>query len=268
MSVTGETRVAALIGDPVARSRSPAMHNAAFQALGLDWVFVAFRVPPGQGGEAVRAARALGLAGLSVTMPHKAEAASACERLDEPADALGVVNTVALGGEQIVGTSTDGPGLLRALADEGVAVEGRSVLVLGAGGAARAIVYELGRAGAGVTVAARREDEARAVAELAGGEWVSLDRATVEDQDVVVNATPLGMHGEPPPFDPDQLRSGQFVFDTVYPHETPLLAAARSRGIGCAGGLGMLVHQGALAFARWTGRDAPVEVMRKAAAAM
>jgi len=266
LSITGQTRVVALIGDPVARSRSPAMHNAAFRSLGLDWAFVALRVPRGGGTAAVQAARTLGLVGLSVTMPHKADAAAACGRLDEPAGALGVVNTVVVDRDEIVGTSTDGPGFLRALADEAVAVESRAVLVLGAGGAARAIAYELGRSGAAVTVAARRGEQARAVAQLAGGTAARLERASIEEQDVIVNATPLGMNDEPPPFDPDRLRPGQFVFDTVYPHETPLLAAARARGVGCAGGLGMLVHQGALAFERWTGHGAPVEVMRRAAA--
>lgn len=242
------------------------MHNAAFRSLDLDWAFVALRVPRGEGAAAVRAAGSLGLAGLSVTMPHKPDAANACDRLDGAADVIGIVNTVELEGAETVGSCTDGPGFRRALAEQDVGVDGRAVLVLGAGGAARAIAHELGGAGAAVTVAARRGDRAQEAARLARGVGVRLEVAAIEDQDVIVNATPLGMHDEPPPFDPDRLRAGQFVFDTIYPHETPLLAAARARGIGCAGGLGMLVHQGALAFRRWTGHEAPIEVMRRAAA--
>jgi shikimate dehydrogenase len=245
------------------------MHNAAFDALELDWVYVAFPVARGGGAAAVRAVRALGLAGLNVTMPHKADAASACDDLAPAAAALAAVNTVVVGSDgALVGHSTDGEGFLLALGDEGVTVSGRRCIVLGAGGAARAIVYALGGAGAHVTVAARRKDAARSATALAaGGAAVALEDAPVETFDVIVNATPLGMHGEPPPFDLAQLRAGQFVYDTVYPAETPLLAAARARGLDAAGGLGMLVHQGALAFALWTGCTPPLDVMRAAGAA-
>jgi len=252
-----------LLGDPVAHSRSPAMQNAAFAALGLDWVFVAFPSPAGRGRAAVRAVLDLGLAGLNVTMPHKPDAADACDDLSDEAGQLGVVNTVVADHEQgrLTGHNTDGDGFLRALANEAIGVAGARVLVLGAGGAARAIALASGRAGASVTVAARRIDAARDAAALAGGEAVELSDINVGQHDVVVNATPLGMQGEPPPFDPARLRPGQFVYETVYPVETPLLVAARERGIGCAGGVGMLVHQGALAFQLWTGREAPLDAM-------
>lgn len=245
------------------------MHNAAFDALGLDWVYVAFVVRRGEGGAAVRAIPALGLAGLNVTMPHKADAATACDELAPAAAALGAVNTVVVGSDgSLIGHSTDGEGFLRALGDEGVSVSARRCVVLGAGGAARAIAHALGGAGANVTVAARREDAARSAAALApGGTAIALDDLPVETFDVVVNATPLGMRGEPPPVETARLRAGQFVFDTVYPAETPLLAEARARGAGSAGGLGMLVHQGVLSFELWTGCAPPLEVMRAAAAA-
>jgi shikimate dehydrogenase len=267
--ITGATRVVGVIGHPVAHSRSPAMHNAAFDALGLDWVYVAFPVARGRGAAAVRAVPALGLAGLNVTMPHKSDAATACDDLTPAAAALGAVNTVVVDQDgALIGHSTDGAGFLRALGDEGVDVSGRRCLVVGAGGAARAIAHALGDAGADVTVAARRLDQARSAAALAPrGTAVGVQDVPVEGFDVVVNATPLGMHGEPPPFDPERLRSGQFVFDTVYPAETRLLAAARARGAAAAGGLGMLVHQGALAFESWTGRVPPLDIMRAAAAA-
>lgn len=266
LEISGSTRVVGVIGDPIEHSRSPAMHNAAFAALDLDWVYVAFPVARGEGVEAVRGVRALGLAGLNVTMPHKPDAASACDELAPEAAALGAVNTVVNAGGALLGHSTDGDGFLRALDDEGVSVAGRDALVVGAGGAGRAIAHALGRAGAAVTVAARRPDAAADAAALVpGGVAVGLDEIVVEGFDVIVNATPVGMRGERPPVDAARLREGQFVYDTVYPADTPLVLEARARGLRAAGGLGMLVHQGALSFALWTGVAPPLDVMRAAA---
>jgi shikimate dehydrogenase len=267
-AITGATRVVGVIGDPVGHSRSPAMHNAAFDALGLDWVYVAFPVARGDGAAAVRAVAMLGLAGLSVTMPHKADAAAACDDLAPEAATLGAVNTVVNADGTLVGHTTDGDGFLRAVDDEGIEVAGRPALVVGAGGAARAITHALGRAGAHVTVAARRPEAARSAASLApDGDAVGLDGIAVERFDVVVNATPLGMGGEAPPFDVAKLHAAQFVYDTVYPVETPLLREARARGLRAADGLGMLVHQGALSFSLWTGVAPALDVMRAAASA-
>jgi shikimate dehydrogenase len=268
--VRGSTRVAGVIGDPVTHSSSPALHNAAYDALGLDYVYVAFPVPAGHGGDAVRAMPVLGLVGLNVTMPHKAAAAAACDELTADAASLGAVNTVVCRPDGTLwGDSTDGEGLVRAARDEGVDPAGRGVLVVGAGGAARAVVLALARHGAAVTVAARRPDAARATAALAPGVGAAgfddLERRVAE-ADVVVNATPLGMRGEPPPFDATRLRPDQDVFDLVYhPAETPLLAAARAAGVRtAANGLGMLVHQAALSFVAMTGREAPLDAMRAA----
>jgi shikimate dehydrogenase len=267
--LTARTRVVGVIGNPVVHSRSPAMHNAAFAALGLDWVYVAFPVPRGRARQAVAAVPALGLAGLNVTMPHKADAARVCDDLSSEAAALASVNTVVARDDgKILGASTDGAGFLRALAEVGVDTSGRRCLVVGAGGAARAVALAAGGTGARVTVAARRPDAAAAAARLANGEAVALAGIDVSPYDIVVNATPVGMGGEAPPLDTTALHSGQFVFDTVYPGETPLLAAARARGARCAGGLGMLVHQGALSFELWTGAPAPVDIMRRAAEEM
>lgn len=267
--MTGRTRVAGVIGDPVRHSLSPAMHNAAFEAAGLDWVYVAFEVPRGSGGAAVMAMRDLAIAGLNVTMPHKADAASACDELSDAAARLRSVNTVLRRGDgTLYGDSTDGEGLVRSLVEEEVALEGRSVLVIGAGGAARAIVPSLDRAGARVTVSARRSEPADEVAALTGGATAAYERMAdaVAGVDIVVNATPLGMQGEPPPFDADRLEPRHTVVDLVYdPAQTPLLEAAAARGCRAVGGLGMLVHQGALAFTLWTGEDAPLDAMRAAA---
>jgi len=269
-AVGGATRVAGIIGDPVVHSRSPAIHNAAYAALDLDWVFVAFRVPAGSAAGALSGARLMGIAGLNVTMPHKTDAAAACDVLSPNAAALGAVNTVVVRDGVLTGDSTDGEGLVRALRDEGIDLGGSKILVLGAGGAGRAITQSLGASGARVTVAARRLDAAVAAAALAAdGKAVDLERVgpAVAEADVVVNATPIGMRGEAPPFDPDLLIGRRLVLDTVYaPVETPLLAAARARSVPAANGLGMLVHQAALAFEAFTGVAAPLAVMRAAAA--
>lgn len=266
--VTGATRVAGIIGDPVSHSRSPAIWNAAFRATGLDWVFAAFPVAAGQAQRALDGVRALQISGLSVTMPHKSDAALACDELTETAAALGAVNAVVARDGRLIGDSTDGEGFLRALGDAGVTVEGRRCLVLGAGGAARAVALALGGAGGHVVVAARRLDAAVDAAALAAGDAVALDAVSPEVPiaDLVVNATPLGMQGEAPPFDVAELAADAVVVDTVYhPIDTPLLIAARDRGLQTAGGLGMLVQQAAISFTAFTGVVAPLDVMREAA---
>jgi shikimate dehydrogenase len=241
--VTGATRVAGIIGDPVAHSRSPAMHNAAYAACGLDWVYAAFTVPAGGAAGALQAARALRL--------------------------VGAANTVSVGDDgRLLGDSTDGPGFLAALAELGIEPMDHRFLVLGAGGAGRAITDALGGAGAQVVVAARRVEAARAAAALAHGEALGLDAldAAIAGADVIVNATPVGMRGEPPPFDAARLGPAHVVIDTVYhPEQTPLLAAARALGATAVNGLPMLVHQAAVAFRILTGVEAPLDAMRTAA---
>jgi shikimate dehydrogenase len=263
--------VVGVIGDPVTHSLSPTLHNAAFEALGLDWVYVAFPVPRGRGADAVAAVSALGLAGLNVTMPHKEDVAGACDELSVDAAALRSVNTVVARPDgRTFGDSTDGPGFLDALRDEAIDVGGKPVLVLGAGGAARAVVLALGRAGATVTVAARRPDAAGSAAALApGATAVPLGAADPSTFPVVVNATPLGMSGgDPLPVDPAALHGGQMVVDLVYhPADTPLLTAARARGAMAVNGLGMLLHQAARSFTLWTGEPAPLDAMRSAVTA-
>jgi shikimate dehydrogenase len=251
---------------PVRHSRSPAIHNAAYAARGLDWVFVALEVPPGQGADAVQAMPVLGIAGLNVTMPHKADAATACDELSADAAALEVVNTVVLRPDgSLFGDSTDGEGLVRSLADAGLDVDGRTVLVLGAGGAARAAVLALARAGGDVTVAARRPEAAAGAAQLAEGvSNATIDAVASADFEVVVNATPLGMAGEMLPLEPPG--PGQWAVDLVYhPEDTPFLVAAAERGARAVGGIGMLVHQAALAFEAMTGEPAPLAAMHQAA---
>ena len=273
------TQVAAVIGDPVRHSLSPVLHNAGFAALGLDWVYVAFPVPEGRAVEATAAMRALGIAGLSVTMPHKAAVADAVDSLSPVARRLGAVNTVVWRGSELVGDNTDGAGFVDSLrADASFDPVGRRCLVVGAGGAARAVVMALGQAGAAeVVVVNRTASRGRATAQLAGGAGRAGSAEEVDAAELVVNATPVGMAGVvggeesgpedglPGGIDPTRLGAGQLVVDLVYePLVTPLLGAAEARGAATAGGLGMLVHQAGHAFRLWTGEEPPLVAMREA----
>ncbi|MGE3621760.1 MAG: shikimate dehydrogenase [Acidimicrobiia bacterium] len=274
--IGGRTRLAAVIGAPIAHSMSPAILNAAFAARGLDWVYLAFEVPEGGAGRALDAVRALGIEGLSVTMPHKAAVIPGLDRLDEDAEALGAVNCVWRDGGRLVGSNTDGAGFVDALrVDHGVDPAGRRCLVVGAGGAGRSVARALGLAGASeVVVVNRSEGPARHAASLAGPAGRVGTAAEAADADLVVNATPLGMGApaasgttpDPLPIDPGGLGPGQVVADLVYhPLETPLLVAARARGATVVDGLGMLVHQAGHAFRRWTAQDPPLAEMSRAA---
>lgn len=270
--LSGATRVAGVIGDPVRHSLSPAIHNAAFAEAGLDWAFLAFEVADGDAPAAVHAARVLGIDGLSVTMPHKATVIEALDRLTPTAERLGAVNAIVREGSELVGHSTDGAGLVDALAfDEGVRVEGKQCVVLGAGGAARAVILALADAGAAqVVVVNRTAGNAERAAALAGEVGTVGTQDAVAAADVVINATPLGMVGQADAsaVDPALFHAGQLFVDLVYaPPVTPTMRAARAAGAHAVGGLGMLVHQAAHAFTLWTGQDAPLPAMSAAAMA-
>jgi shikimate dehydrogenase len=265
---SGETRLAGVIGTPIRHSLSPAIFNAAFAAAGLDWTYVAFEVAAGDAARALDGMRALGIAGLSVTMPHKEDVAAAVDRLTPEAGALRAVNCVVPTDEGLLGANTDGAGFLDAVREElDLDVRGRRVVVLGAGGAARAIVLALAGAGAAdVAVVNRTPARAEAAAALAGPAGRVAGVEAVRDAEVVVNATSIGMGDGACPVDPALLKAGQVVADIVYhPSPTPLVAAATAGGLAAVNGLGMLVHQAAHAFRLWTGLDAPVDAMRSAA---
>lgn len=271
--LSAATTVVGVIGDPVAHSLSPVLHNAAFTALGLDWVSVGFRVAPGAVDDAIRGARALGIRGLSVTMPHKDAVARVVDRLTPVAERLGAVNCVDNVGDGSVGDNTDGSGLVAALRrGDHFDPTGRRCMVIGAGGAARAAIAALGDAGAAEVVVVARSPERGAAAAALGG---AVGRHGVAEDavlcDLVVNATPIGMGGrdsdgpEEWPLDPALLVQGQTVVDLVYhPPLTPWLEAAQERGASISNGLGMLVHQAALQLTLWTGLEAPVEAMWRA----
>jgi len=269
MTPTGATRVAAVIGHPVAHSLSPVIHNAAFAAGGLDWMYVALPVEPGCAADALRGMRALGIAGLSVTMPHKADVFASVDLVAPEAEALESVNTVVVDAEGLlVGHSTDGWGFVDSLrADADVDPAGSRVAVVGAGGAARSVVDALARAGAAeVIVINRTAAAAEHAARLAGGSGRVGAPDDLRGADIVVNATSVGMGSDILALDPELIRHGALVADLVYhPLDTALLRAARTRGCRTLDGLGMLVHQAARQQQLWTGHDPDVTVMRQAA---
>lgn len=269
--ITARTRVAAVIGSPVRHSLSPAIHQAAFAASGLDWTFVAFEVAPGHGAEAVRAARTLGLGGLAVTTPHKEDVAAAVDEVDPAAAALGSVNTVVVRDDGTTfGASTDGDGFVESLCAADHDPRDMRVVVLGAGAAARSVVDALDRAGADdIAVVNRSEDAAVRAAALSRRAHVAAPSA-IPAADLVVNATSVGMGDgmgdDRLPLDPAVLRSSHVVADLVYhPLDTALLRAARAAGAATVDGLGMLVHQAALQQQLWTGIRPDPAILRAAA---
>lgn len=266
------TRFMALIGDPVVHSVSPAMHNAAFQALGLPYVYLSFQVPPAALPEAVNVVRGLGFRGANITIPHKTAVLPLLDNIDPSAQRIGAVNTLVNENGKLTGYNTDAPGFLAALRSSGFEPKGEKAVVLGAGGAARAIVFALRDAGAAVSIINRSPEAARVLASESGGTAFEMNRSgwrsALPGASLVVNATSVGMspYNDSTPLPSRLLRPGLVVFDTVYrPRQSRLLKEAKAAGCTAIGGLEMLVEQGALAFELWTGENAPRKVMRQAA---
>jgi shikimate dehydrogenase len=266
-----------VIGNPVEHSLSPAIHNAAYEALDLDFVYVAFPVEDVKG--ALAGMRALGnFRGLSVTIPHKIEVMKHVDEMAEVDRSIGSINTVIHEGDKLIGLGTDGPAASKALADSGVEVADKNILFVGAGGAARAISFTLARNAKPAQLSILDIDEAvlrKLAADLEAGTDTAVKPAISSDQslaqamesaDIVIHCTPIGMHPNPDAsaIPPELFRPGQVVFDVVYtPLETRLLADAKSRGLQTISGVEMFVNQGALQFERFTGVHAPVEIMRR-----
>jgi len=276
-TISPATRLCAVIGNPVGHSLSPALHNAAFNELGLDFVYVAFRVEDLRG--AVGGMRALeNFRGMSVTIPHKVEIMEYLDEVDEVDRSIGSINTVINEGGRLIGFGTDGPGALKALLDAGVRIDGATVLLLGAGGAARALSFTLARQSglkklvlmdinpavlSGLAVDLRDGTAAVVEEELMASEALAR---RVTEADIIINCTPVGMHPreDASPVPGELLRAGQVVFDIVYtPLETRLLADARARGCTVISGVEMFINQAVLQFERFTGATAPLEVMRR-----
>jgi shikimate dehydrogenase len=271
--ISGSTRVVGIIGDPVAHSRSPAMHNAAFAALKLDWVYVPFPVAAADVGAALAAVRALGLAGINVTVPHKQVVLAHCDRLTPLARRVGAANTIVNQNGRLLGDNTDVHGFAQTLREARLRLRGRHAVVIGAGGAARAVLAALGAAGAArITIANRTPERARALAARRWGAPVRVaplaalaDDALLADAALVVNTTSAALAGGGFPAVAYAATPAACLFvDLLYGHATPYLAGARRARRRAVDGAPMLLHQGARAFTLWTGRRAPLAVMRAA----
>jgi shikimate dehydrogenase len=273
--ISGTTRLYGIFGYPVGHTFSPGMHNAAFKRLGMDACYVPFAVSPESLGDAARAVLPLGLRGLNITVPHKEKVIAYLDDLSEEVRLIGAVNTIEVRDGRLIGHNTDGRGFLRALqADAGFRPKGKSILFIGSGGAARAVGFSLALSGA-KKIAFRDVDATKAdalakdirlktgVDACTAGENLI---AAAAEADCLINATPLGLKkGDPLPLPGDAVLKKHLVCDLVYnPHETTFLKAAKARGARRFHGLGMLLYQGVIAFEIWTGKKAPVAVMKKA----
>ena len=277
--LTGHTRVVGVIGDPVQHSRSPQMHNAAFAKAGLDYVYVPFHVRPDDLAQAIAGFKAINVVGINITLPHKQAVIPYLTSTSREAELIGAVNTLTFTDEGIHGDNTDAPGVLKALEESGdmsVPV-GEHVVVLGAGGAARAVVVALALAGvASITIANRTVKKAVSLAEEMGQKTgVSMQGMGLADAQLpvairqsmlLINTATASMDTRAPLLiSVDWLQPNIIVYDIVYtPPVTPLMQAAAERGCQTLGGIGMLVHQGAIAFEKWTGVVPCTETMRQA----
>jgi len=276
-TISSRTNLCAVIGNPVGHSLSPALHNAAFNVLGLDFVYVAFRVEDLK--SAIGGMRAMeNFRGMSVTIPHKIEIIDYLDDVAEVDRFIGSVNTVINEDGRLYGFGTDGPGALKALLDAGVSLEGKKILIFGAGGASRAIAFTLARFAVldRLIILDINEPVMQALAEdLRAGTSVAVETAYLDNEsvakmvpaaDIIINCTPVGMHPkEDASLVPAELfKREQVVFDVVYtPLETKMLQDAASRGCRVISGVEMFINQAALQFEQFTGESAPVEVMRQ-----
>ena len=278
MQITGKTKIVGVIGDPVEHSRSPQMHNAAIAELGLDYVYVPFRIKPDALPAAIEGFKAINAAGLNVTLPHKQAVIPLLDEISREVELIGAVNTLIFEDGRIKGDNTDGSGFLEGMRETGFELpQGESALVIGAGGSARAVIVALSSIGLETIFIANRtlskaaklaEDLSEAIDTSIYG--IGLDDPQLADivhsAALVVNTASVGMDiSEPPLINAEWLRPQTAVYDIVYtPPETRLLLAAAERGCHTIQGLGMLVHQGAIAFEKWTGVAPPVKTMKRA----
>jgi shikimate dehydrogenase len=265
--IQGTTRVTAVIGWPVEHSRSPQMFEAAFAAAGIDAVMIPIGVPHDSLELVIGALRAMRALGASVTLPHKLAAAGLCDELSPSAREIGAANCLRVEGGRLFGHNTDCHGFTDALAAAGFSAEDKRCVILGAGGAARAVAYGLRAAdAASIDVIARRPQR---VSWTAARPWTTVElRGSFARADLLVDATPMGLHegdaaaAEAVPL--DDLRPGAWVSTLVYHRSTGLIERARERGYSTVDGRGMLLHQGARAFALWTGTTPPIQAMQRA----
>ena len=262
---------AAVIGDPVLHSLSPTIYNAAFEHDQVNWSYSAVNITGGQVSDALEEMRQSEVGGLSVTMPHKEIVANLVDETTRHAERLGAVNCVSKNGSTLVGHNTDGEGFIKAIeAETKERTEGKSYLVIGAGGAAKAVTLALGEAGASeVIVSSRNASKSRKAASLAGQVGRSGSLSEAEGVDVIINATPIGMRGagneDQLPLPVEAMHKGQIIVDLIYhPLQTEFLKNASRIGARTMNGIGMLIHQAALQYTLWTNKEAPLDVMQDA----
>ncbi len=277
MKISGKTGVCGVIGDPVEHTLSPVMHNAAFEELNLDFVYLAFRVRREELREAIIGARSLDLQGLNVTMPHKNAVMRYLDEIDSTARSIGAVNTILNDEGRLMGYNTDGIGALKALEENGITPNGKKLLLLGAGGAGKAIAFHAAREVEELVILNRTPQKAKKLAEVLRKEFnkkingdalsTEIMKEELRDADILVNATSVGMH---PDIDqslvpPSSLRTDLCVMDIIYtPLETKLAKDAKATGAKVVSGIEMLFYQGAASFEIWTNHPAPVKVMKQA----
>ncbi|HXG24871.1 MAG TPA: shikimate dehydrogenase [Chthonomonadales bacterium] len=280
LSISGRTKILGVFGYPVEHSLSPAMHNAAIAALGIPFAYLPFSVRPEDIGPAIRSLAILGIIGVNLTIPHKERVLPFLDEVTPEAQAVGAVNTVHNDGGRLIGYNTDGVGFLAPLKASGITLNDRQVVVLGAGGAARSVVHSLAQEGAWIALANRTPERAvhlaeavnaatgRSAARCFGLEDTAALADALAKAQLLVNTTSVGMspHDEEmPPIPLDALHPGLLVYDLIYnPVKTKLLLAAERAGARTLNGVQMLVHQGAVAFRIWTGKEPPLEVMEQA----
>lgn len=269
MDVTGRTKIFGIFGFPVEHTLSPSMHNAAFKALGLDMCYLPFKVHPADLPRAIEAIRALNISGVNITVPHKEKVIPFLDETDREASLIGAVNTVVNREGKLSGYNTDGRGFVKSLEEAKITTEGKKVLLVGAGGAARAIAFSL--AMRGVTEIAFFDIDKEKARELSNAVQKTGIHCSVVNEimslsgfHIVINATPLGLKADDPlPFSPQLILPDTVVCDLIY-KKTALLHKAEGMGAKTIDGSGMLLWQGVLAFELWTGIKPPVDVMRKA----
>ncbi|MEW6607160.1 MAG: shikimate dehydrogenase [bacterium] len=279
MNINALTKIVGLIGYPIDYTLSPVMHNAAFKELNLNFVYLPFKVKPENLNLAINGLLGLNIPGANVTIPYKEMVMKYLDEFSYEAGLIGAVNTICVDDGKLIGDNTDGKGFVASLIEEmNVDPADKKVFILGAGGAARAIGFSLAKSGIKrITFMDKDVVKAETLTTQTKHHFPKLCIETVrledkefedniKDSDILINATPCGISGNDPVLiNPDWLSSKQLVYDIIYkPVQTPLLKVAREKGCKTQNGLGMLVHQGALAFELWTGKKAPVEIMRKA----
>jgi shikimate dehydrogenase len=268
MVIRGKTKIVGIFGDPIGHTLSPLMHNAAFESLQMDYCYIPFHVKPADLAAAVQAIRSLNLAGVNITVPHKEAVISLLDRTDKEASFIGAVNTVTNIDGTLTGYNTDGRGFMKSLEEAGVSLDGQNVLIVGAGGACRAISYYISEKAASLSIfdidRIKCEHLVRDLSEIRNNTISLESMPSLNSYNFIINATPLGLRdSDPIPVDTDQISSAMVVYDLVY-RKTPLLREAEQRRALVLDGSGMLLWQGVLAFELWTGTMPPVDIMRDA----